>query len=120
MPEKFLKEQKEKLEEEKKKLEKELKHFAKKDASIKGNWKTKFPDFGPKTADTSEEIDQREEYEATLPVEHVLEIKLQKIKDALERIEKRTYGICQTCGKKIEVKRLKICPEANICIKCSK
>jgi len=120
MTKKFLKEQKGKLEEEERKLEEELKHFAKKDADIKGNWKTKFPYFGPKTADTSEEIDQREEYEASLSIEHVLEIKLQKIKNTLERIKKGTYGICQTCGKKIEVKRLKVCPEANTCIKCSK
>ena len=119
MTKKFFNKQTEKLEEEKKKLEKELKSFAKKDSRIKGNWKTQFPDFGIRTADPSEQTDQIEEYEATLPVEHVLELQLRKIDDALKRIKKGNYGICQNCKKKIRIKRLKAYPEAEMCIKCA-
>ena len=116
---KFLKEQKQKLEQEKIGLEKELESFAKKDSHIKGNWKTKFPDFGIRTADLSQEEDQIEEYGADLPVEYALEAKLQKINAALEKIRKNTYGTCQNCGKKITIKRLKAEPEAKTCTKCT-
>ncbi len=58
---KFIEEQKQKLERKKEDLEKELENFAIKDPKVKGNWKTRFPDFGTKTADRSEEEDQVEE-----------------------------------------------------------
>ena len=87
----FIKEQKNKLEKEKIRLEKELESFTRKDPHIQGNWKTKFPDFGIKTADLSQEEDQIEEYSADLPVEYALETNLQKVKNALERIKKGTY-----------------------------
>lgn len=117
---KFLEEQKQKLEKRKQELENELKTFAQKDPKIKGNWKTKFPDFGVKTPDFSAEEDQIEEYEETLPVEYALETDLQKINNALERIKKGNYGLCQNCHKKISRNRLKAYPEADICLKCTK
>ena len=120
MAKKFLEKQKSRLEKNKIGLEKELESFAKKDPHIKGNWKTKFPDFGIKTADLSQEEDQIEEYEADLPVEYALETKLQRVKNALERIKKGTYGTCQNCGKKITIERLKNYPEADMCISCAK
>lgn len=115
----FLKEQGQKLKERKKKIGQELKSFAKKDPHIKGNWETKFPDFGIRTADPSEQTDQIEEYEATLSVEYILETKLKEIEQALSRIKNKTYGICQKCGKKIKIERLKAYPEASLCIKCT-
>lgn len=126
---KFLEEQKKKLEAEKDGLNKGLEKFAKPDSRIKGNWKTKFPDFGIRTADPSEKEDQVEEYEATLPVEYSFESRIQNIDAALERIaksrkasqrDKNTYGICQNCRKAITIKRLKAYPEASLCIKCTK
>lgn len=117
---KFLEEQEDKLEKKKKTLEQELGDFARKDPRIKGNWKTKFPDFGSRTADPSEQTDQIEAYEATLPVEYVLEEELQKINQALEKIKKGTYGTCKNCKKNIRIKRLKVYPEADICMKCTK
>lgn len=123
---KFLEEQRAKLEKRKQELEKELGSFARKNPELKDDWKTKFPDFGVKTPDFSEEADQVEEYEATLPVEYVLETDLQKINKALEGIKKGTpsdggtYGVCQNCKKKISIKRLKAYPEADTCLKCIK
>lgn len=116
---KFLKEQKRKLEEEKKRIKKGLKSFARKDPRVKGNWKTKFPNFGFRTADLSEEADQIEEYEATLPEEHSLEIKLEKIEQALKRIKKKSYETCEKCKKMIKIERLRACPETSFCIKCA-
>ncbi len=41
-----------------------------------------------------------------------------KIKAALERIESGTFGICETCGGEISVKRLKARPVTSQCIEC--
>jgi DnaK suppressor protein len=43
-----------------------------------------------------------------------------KIKDALERIEDGTYGICESCEEEISEKRLKARPVTTLCIDCKK
>ncbi|RPH50602.1 MAG: RNA polymerase-binding protein DksA [Desulfobacteraceae bacterium] len=43
---------------------------------------------------------------------------IRKIKAALERIENGTFGICETCGGEISVKRLKARPVTSQCIEC--
>jgi DnaK suppressor protein len=116
----LLKQQEERLEEEKKKLTKELKFFAKKDPKLKGNWRTRFPFFGLSRSHKDESAEEIEEYENLLPVEHSLELRLKDIEDALEKIKKGNYGQCEKCKKEIESKRLKVVPEARLCLKCGK
>ena len=43
---------------------------------------------------------------------------LQKIQDALERIEAGGYGVCSSCGEEIGLKRLEARPVATLCIDC--
>ena len=43
-----------------------------------------------------------------------------KIKDALERIENGTYGICESCEEDISDERLKARPVTTLCIECKK
>ncbi len=43
---------------------------------------------------------------------------LNKIDKALSKIEENTYGICDECGNKISVGRLKARPMADYCIDC--
>jgi DnaK suppressor protein len=43
---------------------------------------------------------------------------LDKIQQALQRIEDGTFGICEECGEKISAKRLEARPETTLCIKC--
>lgn len=45
-------------------------------------------------------------------------VALQKIEDALAKIEEGTYGVCESCEETIEVKRLEIQPTAEFCIRC--
>jgi DnaK suppressor protein len=45
---------------------------------------------------------------------------IQKIRDALDRIEKGTYGICEGCGEEISEERLKARPMTTFCIECKK
>lgn len=44
--------------------------------------------------------------------------KVQEIEDALERIDKGNYGICQGCGEPISVERLSVIPETRYCKTC--
>lgn len=41
-----------------------------------------------------------------------------KIREALERIDNGTYGICDSCGEDISIKRLKARPVTTQCIEC--
>ncbi len=41
-----------------------------------------------------------------------------KIRDALERIENGTYGMCESCGETISYKRLEARPVTAKCIQC--
>jgi len=43
-----------------------------------------------------------------------------KIKEALERIDTGTYGICDLCGEQISEARLKARPVTTHCIDCKK
>ena len=43
---------------------------------------------------------------------------LTKIDQALERIEKGTFGICEECGQEIGLKRLEARPVTTMCIEC--
>jgi len=48
------------------------------------------------------------------------QLRLQKLKAALKRIEKEEFGECLECGENINLKRLESVPEAIICIDCAK
>ena len=43
---------------------------------------------------------------------------IKKIKKALERIDNDTFGICESCGEEITIKRLKARPVTSQCIEC--
>ncbi len=43
---------------------------------------------------------------------------LDKIAQALERIEDGTFGTCDECGEPIAAKRLEARPETTLCIRC--
>jgi len=43
---------------------------------------------------------------------------IKKIKEALDRIESDTYGVCESCGEDITIKRLKARPVTTQCIDC--
>ncbi len=43
-----------------------------------------------------------------------------KIMEALNRIEKGSYGICEACEEEIGLERLKARPVTTLCIECKK
>jgi RNA polymerase-binding transcription factor len=45
---------------------------------------------------------------------------IEKIKEALDRIESGRFGVCEVCGKDIGNKRLMARPVTTLCIECKK
>lgn len=43
---------------------------------------------------------------------------INKIQEALQRIEDGTFGICESCGEEIDAKRLEARPVTTLCINC--
>lgn len=43
---------------------------------------------------------------------------INKVQQALDRIDNGTYGICEACGREISEKRLKARPVTTLCIRC--
>lgn len=43
---------------------------------------------------------------------------LRKIDKVLKKIDEGTYGVCETCGEEIGLKRLEARPVTDLCIRC--
>jgi DnaK suppressor protein len=73
------------------------------------------------TVDSSDFIDQ-----ATLEADRSFRLRMRdrenklihKIEQSLRRIDEGTFGICEVCGEKISIKRLKARPVTTYCISC--
>lgn len=53
-----------------------------------------------------------------LAVIDVRRMQLTQMEEALSKCEDGSYGICEDCGKAINVARLKVAPYATCCVKC--
>lgn len=58
------------------------------------------------------------EQEKDLALRQNLEDRLRDIEQALDRMERGTYGICENCGRPIAPERLEVLPWARLCIDC--
>lgn len=96
-------------------IEEDLKSFTSKDEHEKDEHRAKFPNYGDKSDESVQEVD---EYTTNLATERVLESTLRDIDNALNRIKDGTYGICKYCKKEIGEKRLLARPVANTCVAC--
>lgn len=43
---------------------------------------------------------------------------IRKVRESLERIENNVYGICESCGEEISIRRLEARPVTSKCIEC--
>ncbi|RJR15221.1 hypothetical protein C4579_02840 [Candidatus Microgenomates bacterium] len=64
--------------------------------------------------EANEEMDH-ERFEAMIKQ---LKDKQASINKALEKINQGKYGLCESCGKPIEIARLKAVPTATLCMTC--
>ncbi|MEK7542453.1 MAG: TraR/DksA C4-type zinc finger protein [Patescibacteria group bacterium] len=112
----LLEELKNQLQKKKEQLEAQLSSFAIKDPHLKDDWDTKYPRVPE--GNIEEAADEVEEYSTKLTVEFSLENQLKDVNDALLRMEKGNYGMCEKCGNPIAQERLQASPEARLCSQC--
>ena len=67
-----------------------------------------------------EETDEAEETATYLGVKDALDKRLEAIEGALMRIKNGKYGICENCGKEIDLKVLEAEPDSALCLECKK
>jgi RNA polymerase-binding protein DksA len=72
-------------------------------------------DFEDHPADGASETFEREK---DLAIADNIASLLVKIKGALDKIEKKTYGVCDICGQAIKKARMEAMPFATLCIDC--
>ena len=90
-------------------------------ASLQNKMKNNFPDpisgreCIPDENDLASELIERDLHIALKGRDRS---RLKSLNDAIERIEKGTYGICERCGPTIPEKRLELNPVASCCIEC--
>lgn len=77
---------------------------------------SKHPDYGDVYDDDAQEIT---DYDNMLSVRDNLQITLDKVNNAIESIDKGTYGKCKSCKNYIEAGRLNAIPYVDICASCS-
>lgn len=106
---------KQKLEAEKTKLETEMGSIGRKNPAVPGDWEAIPSEIGMESdlADQADVVMSREGNAAILAD---LEARYDTILSALVRIEKKTYGKCEVCGKAIEEARLEADPSATTCV----
>ena len=92
-----------------------------KDKKVKGDYDTRFPQIGDRSASPDEDAQEVTIYSNLLAIEHTLETRLQEINEALEKINKHSedFGLCEICKKPIELLRLKTNPASKTCINCA-
>lgn len=108
----ILSELKEKLLAEKSRLEEALSKFATK-TEVPGEYETRMEAIGTDMDDNATEV---EGYVDNIAVESNLEKELRDVLDALEKMEKGTYGICENTGQEIALDRLRAYPAARTAI----
>ncbi len=99
------------LKKEKKQLAERLEHLADDRRSPGGR---EGSPFGKR----EEEANEAFELEKGLALEEKLRNTLTGIDYALEKYKAGTYGLCDSCGRPIEMARLEALPWANLCLEC--
>ena len=49
-----------------------------------------------------------------------LKERVKSIEQALSRVSRGAYGVCEKCGHKIHPDRLAVLPDARVCIRCAR
>jgi len=72
--------------------------------------------MGDKEEDNAIEVAN---FQDSMSLERDLETNLEKIDNALEKIDKDDFGKCSKCEKDIRPERLLAYPEADLCMECA-
>lgn len=100
-------------------LELELTDIGKMDNINPKDWHGTNGDLETGTADAAILADRFEAKTTNEGIVSELEERYANVQDALERIKKGTYGVCENCSTKIPTPRLEANPAAATCIDCA-
>jgi DnaK suppressor protein len=78
---------------------------------------SKYQDIGDSTSDSAQEVEM---VGKSIALETVFNQEKKEVEDALKRIEKGAYGLCQKCHQPINKLRLNAYPTARFCRQDSK
>lgn len=76
----------------------------------------KFPEYGTSEDENAQEV---EKFQENLSLQKNLKNLIHETKEALAKIDKDKYGICEECSAQIEQGRLKAYPSATLCVTCA-
>ena len=71
------------------------------------------------SSDFAEQATERENDDVLEEIARETQISIRHLKAALQRIDDGTYGICVSCGEDISAARLRVIPEATLCVDCA-
>jgi len=105
-----------KLEEQKAKLESEMGNIGRRNQAVPDDWEAVSSEVGVES-DLADQADVIVSHENNSAILADLEAHYDTILAALSRIEKKSYGKCEVCGREIEEIRLEADPAATTCVK---
>lgn len=73
---------------------------------------------GPRSGDLCDQADDTFYGDLAQGFAEIASADLRMIDRAIERMEERTYGLCQNCGRRIPDARLRALPFAELCVAC--
>lgn len=44
--------------------------------------------------------------------------RLSRLRQSLARVDRSDFGVCQMCGQTIHIERLRVVPDATVCVPC--
>lgn len=100
------------LEKLKKVLERQL-------GDLRADFAKEMPNMGAATlADVNDQATLESERSFELRIKDRERKLINKVQEALRKISDGSYGVCESCGESIGVKRLMARPVTNLCINC--
>lgn len=99
------------------KIEKELVNTKEKIATLKDLTKPISPDVAIGRISRMDAINNKSVNEAAL---RQTELKYQRLKLALDKVDQEGFGKCSRCGGEIQEGRLMLMPENTFCIRCAR
>ncbi len=77
-------------------------------------------DYGDDVDSFDEETDEAEEYANFLSIKQVIDGRIRRIEQMLNKISDGSYGKCEECGGEIPYSFLKENPDSLLCVECKK
>jgi DnaK suppressor protein len=75
-----------------------------------------FPEYGTSEDENVQEVEKVQE---NLGLQRNIKNMIRDTKDAIKKIDKGKYGVCEVCHDNIEEGRLKAFPAASLCVTCA-